>query len=131
MIVVDASVLAPALADDTADGDRARARLAGEPDLAAPHLVDLEVLSVWRRAARAGDLEPRRTTLAREDLVALPLERFPHVGLLEDVWGLRENVSPYDAAYVVLAGLLGCPLLTADARLARAPRLPCHVELLE
>jgi predicted nucleic acid-binding protein len=52
VIVADASVLAPALADDGADGDRARARLRGER-LVAPELVDVEVVSVLRRAARA------------------------------------------------------------------------------
>ena len=40
MIVVDASVLAVALADDGHDGDHARARLRGER-LTAPELVDL------------------------------------------------------------------------------------------
>ena len=42
MIVVDASVVAPALADDDDDGDRARARLHGERML-APELLDVEV----------------------------------------------------------------------------------------
>ncbi|MGQ0777891.1 MAG: hypothetical protein ACT4NY_26360 [Pseudonocardiales bacterium] len=36
MIVVDASVLVNVLADDEADGDRARARLLADPDLHAP-----------------------------------------------------------------------------------------------
>jgi hypothetical protein len=45
----NASVLAPALADDDDDGDRARSRIRGER-LVAPMLVDLEVLSVVRRA---------------------------------------------------------------------------------
>ena len=44
---------------------------------------------------------------------------------------LRENVTAYDAAYVALAEALDCPLLTADARLARAPGIRCEVELVE
>jgi predicted nucleic acid-binding protein len=48
VIVVDASVLAVALGDDGTNGQRARERLADET-LAAPELVDLEVVSVWRR----------------------------------------------------------------------------------
>ncbi|MGH8885327.1 MAG: hypothetical protein ACRDYX_09185 [Egibacteraceae bacterium] len=52
MIVVDASVLANALTDD---GDMARRRLA-EGSLHAPHLVDLEVLSVLRRQTAIGQL---------------------------------------------------------------------------
>lgn len=118
MIVVDASVLATALSDDGQDGDRARERLRGE-QLAAPTLVDLEVASVLRKAARAGRLEDRRARQALTDLAALPLHRAAHVRLLERVWELRDNVPVYDAAYVALAEALGVALLTADGRLGR------------
>ncbi len=63
MIVIDASVLAPALGDDDADGDAARARLRGE-DLAAPEIIDLEVASVSRRTLA----DERRVFLALADL---------------------------------------------------------------
>ncbi len=49
--------------------------------------------------------------------------------LAEAAWELRSAVTFYDALYVVLAATLDVPLLTADARLARAPGLPCQVEL--
>ena len=62
MIVVDASVLAVALADDGSDGDHARDRLRGQ-GLAAPELIDLEVASVLRRRAHAGSLDLRRAAL--------------------------------------------------------------------
>ena len=127
--MVDASVLAPALADDGADGDRARGRLAGEA-LAAPELVDLEVASVLRRAVQGDRLDDRRSAQALSDLAALPLRRAPHRPLLARVWELRENVSVYDAAYVALAEMLSIALLTADARLVRAPGARCDVELL-
>jgi predicted nucleic acid-binding protein len=39
-------------------------------------------------------------------------------------------VAPYDAAYVSLAETLEAPLLTADARIGRAPALRCRVEVL-
>ena len=52
MIVVDASVLAPALADDTADGDAARAAVSGQA-LTAPEMIDPEVVSVLRRQVAA------------------------------------------------------------------------------
>ncbi|MGH9188614.1 MAG: hypothetical protein ACRD0Q_01050 [Acidimicrobiales bacterium] len=44
---------------------------------------------------------------------------------------LRENLSVYHALYVALAQALSAPLLTADARLSRAPQLPCEVELTD
>lgn len=43
---------------------------------------------------------------------------------------LRDNVTPYAAAYVALAEGLGCPVVTADTRLARATGLRCDVRLL-
>ncbi|MBM9466339.1 type II toxin-antitoxin system VapC family toxin [Nakamurella leprariae] len=129
MIVVDASVLAPALADDGPDGDQARGRLRGEV-LAAPQVIDLEVTSVLRRAAANGSLPDRRAALALADLVALPVRRVEHRQLLERCWGLRHTVTPYDAAYVALAEALGVVLVTADARLSRAPGIRCDVEVL-
>lgn len=129
MIVVDASVLAPALADDDADGDRARKRLRGE-QLTAPELVDLEVVSTLRRAARAGRLDERRSAQAIADLAALPLRRVPHLPLLPRVWELRDNLTAYDAAYVALAEALDTFLVTADGALEGAVGVRCEVELL-
>ncbi|RFU21574.1 type II toxin-antitoxin system VapC family toxin [Geodermatophilus marinus] len=129
MIVVDASVLVTALADDGADGDLARARLRGET-LAAPELLDLEVLSVLRRQQRGGHLPLRRAEQALTDLTDLPVRRAPHRALLGRCWELRENLSSYDAAYVALAEALAVALVTADARLARAPGTRCRVEVV-
>lgn len=129
MIVVDASVLAPALADDGADGDRARARLRGEA-LVAPELIDLEAASVIRRQLQGGQLDARRAALALTDLLEVPIRRAPHRPLLGRCWELRENLTIYDAAYVALAELLDVVLVTADARVAGAPGLRCEVGLM-
>lgn len=43
-------------------------------------------------------------------------------------WELRDNLSFSDALYVALAQALDLSLLTADAKLARTPKLPCAVE---
>ncbi|MFL5897359.1 MAG: type II toxin-antitoxin system VapC family toxin [Solirubrobacterales bacterium] len=129
MIVVDASVLAPALADDGDDGDRARERLRGE-ELAAPELIDLEVLSTLRRAARARRLDENRSLQALTDLAALPLRRVPHLPLLGRVWELRDNLSAYDASYVALAEALDTVLVTADGRIERASGINCEIAVL-
>lgn len=129
MIVVDASVVAPALADDGADGDRARERLRGER-LSAPELLDLEVVAVFRRASREGRLEERRAAQALEDLDSLPLRRISHRPLLPRIWQLRENLTVSDAAYVAMAEALDATLLTADRRLHRAGVFDCEVEVL-
>jgi predicted nucleic acid-binding protein len=130
LIVVDASVVAPALGDDGPDGDRARSRLRGER-LVAPHLIDLEVPSVWRRQLAAGLIDLRRATLALEDLLTMPLRRAPHDALLHRCWQLRDNMTMYDAAYVALAEALGAPLLTADRRLSRATGARCDIEIVQ
>jgi predicted nucleic acid-binding protein len=130
VIVVDASVLAPALADDGADGDRVRDRLRGER-LAAPELIDLEVVATIRRAARARRLDDRRSGQALMDLAALPLRRVPHLPLLARVWELRDNLTAYDAAYVALAEALDALLLTAEGPMGRASGLRCEIEVLD
>ena len=130
MLVVDASVLAPALADDGTAGDMARARLRGHA-LVAPELVDLETTSVIRRQLLAGQLDARRARLALMDLVELPLRRAPHRPLLARCWELRQSLTVYDAAYVAIAELLDVVLLTADARLANAPGPRCLFDLLD
>jgi predicted nucleic acid-binding protein len=130
MIVIDASVLVNALADDDTAGDLARSRLLADPDLHAPSLVDLEVLSVLRRQLGLGRLDSRRAGLAVADLRMLALTRYPHLELVSRVWALRDTVTPYDGAYVALAETLDCPLVTSDGRLARASGAGCSVELL-
>lgn len=131
MIVVDASVVVTALADDGRDGDRARQRLRHEPLLVAPHLIDVEVASAWRRLAMAGMLDERRAALAFADLLAVRIERVPHTSLLARCWELRANLTMYDAVYVALAEALHTNVLTADRRLAESPGPRCEIELLE
>ena len=80
--------------------------------MAAGDLTDdlaWEVLDIWRRLA---------------------VTRHPVNGLIERMWDLRDNVSSNDASYVALAEALGCGLLTADARLARAPGVRCPVTVV-
>jgi len=129
VIVVDASVLAPALADDGADGEAARTRLRGET-LSAPEIIDLEVAAVLRALVLAGKLPLLRAEQALADLVALPLQRAPHRPLLARCWSLRDNATIYGGSYFALAELLGVTLVTADARLAGAAGLRCAVEVL-
>lgn len=128
MIVVDASFLVMALADDGANGNRARVRLRGE-ELAAPHLVDVEVTSVLRRAVRTGGVTGQRAGQALHDLMDLEIERVPPVTLLDRVWALRANYTSYDACCVALAELFDAPLLTYDAKMAAASGARCAFEV--
>lgn len=130
MIVVDASVHANALADDAQDGDIARARLLTAEHVLAPELLDIEVASVLRRRWLAGALSDDRLADAVDDLAVLAIDRMPMRTLVRRALELRENVTPYDAVYIALAEAFGCPLLTADRRLAGAPGVRCEVELV-
>lgn len=129
MLVVDASVLVVALADDGPDGDHARRRLRGER-LTAPELIDLEVGSVLRRQNRSGQIDDRRAEMALNDLAVTPLQRAAHIDLLGRCWELRQNLTFYDAAYVALAEALEVTLLTGDRRLSRAAGPFCRIETI-
>ena len=125
MIVVDASA---ALAGLLNDGPARHALAVGQ--LHAPHLVDAEVASGLRRRVAAHELDATAGWTTLDTWRRLGLTRYPIFGLLDRVWELRDNLSAYDATYVALAERLGCSLLTADARLSRAPRLQCPITIV-
>lgn len=129
MLVVDASVLAPVVADTGSDGQRFRERLRGERVI-GPDLLRVEVASVLRRHAGSGSLTAQQANHAIDDLLAFPITVYPTAPLLRRVWELRPNVTAYDACYVALAEAVGFPLLTADRRLANAPGLRCALEVV-
>lgn len=130
MIVVDASVVVAALLSTGGAGARARERLRLDPDVHVPHLLDVEVTAALRRRVRLGQTDVEVATEIMGDLADLAALRWDHEPLLRRVWDLRDNVTPYDAVYVVLAEMLDAPLVTSDARLSRASGLRCRVEVL-
>jgi predicted nucleic acid-binding protein len=120
MIVVDASAALAALLNAGA----AR-RALGSEQLHVPHLIDAEVASGLRRQVARAQLGPDAGWTALDVWRHLGMVRYPVFGILDRVWQLRDNLSAYDATYVALAEQLGCALLTADKRLARAPGTRC------
>ena len=119
MIVIDCSAAVDALT--AVDGtDRLRAFMATD-ELCAPALLDFEVVSALRGLTLRGELEAARAEDALTDFDDLTIRRWPAGdGLRRRAFQLRDTVSACDAAYVVLAEALDCPLLTRDKRLARA-----------
>ncbi len=119
MIVVDCAAVIDALTMVEGSEDLREELVPG--DLHAPTLLDFEVVSALRGLTLGGHLSVARATDAFTDFDALPIERWPSApALRQRSFSLRENLSAYDAAYVALAEALQCPLLTRDARLARA-----------
>jgi predicted nucleic acid-binding protein len=129
VLVVDASILAPVIADAGSDGRRFRERLRHET-VAGPDLLRIEVTSVLRRHANTGRLTPAQAAAAIGDLLDFPIRVFPTAHLLRRVWELRQNMTAYDGCYIALAEALDSPLVTADRRLANSPGLRCEVEVL-
>jgi predicted nucleic acid-binding protein len=130
LIVLDASVLVNAIADDQRDGAQAREVLRQAGALAAPDLIDIETMAVLRKRWLAHALSDDRLSDAVDDLHALALERYPALPLTRRIAELRANVTAYDAAYVALAEVLDCELVTADQRLAGATGPRCPITLL-
>jgi predicted nucleic acid-binding protein len=128
VIVIDASALVEALLEGP--GGRIAGRLLGSGEaLQAPHLIDVEVAQVIRRILAEGRMDLRRAEQAILDLAEFPLARRPHTLLLPRIWELRSNLTAYDAVYIALAEALDAPLITRDARLARAPGHRARVEM--
>jgi predicted nucleic acid-binding protein len=119
MIVVDSAAVVDALTASEGTDDL-RAFLAGE-ELHAPELLDFEVVSALRGLTLRGDLTATRAEDVLTDFDDLEVRRWPsHDALRRRAFQLRDNVSAYDAAYVVLAEALDCALVTRDVRLAKS-----------
>jgi predicted nucleic acid-binding protein len=125
VIVVDASAALSGLLND----GPARQTLAHQ-QIHVPHLVDAEIASGLRRRTATRAMSAEAAWAALDTWRRLGMTRYPTFSLLDRVWALRDNVSAHDATYVAIAELLGCALLTADSRLARAPGLRCPVTIV-
>jgi predicted nucleic acid-binding protein len=124
MIVVDASVILAWLL-------RLRSiPFSDDQHVHVPHLVDIEVANAVRGHVRRGELDQRSGWDILHTFRWLAITRHGTFSMLDRVWELRHNLTAYDAAYVALAETLQCPLVTADARISRAPGLRCPVTVL-
>jgi predicted nucleic acid-binding protein len=124
-LVIDASMVVSALIDSGTDGRWAESLLTSD-SLAAPHLLTAEASNILRRSALAGAISAEQASLAYSDLLDLRVELFPYAPFATRIWGLRDNVTCYDAWYVALAETLNAPLATLDARLAKASGPRCR-----
>ncbi|MGR6973892.1 type II toxin-antitoxin system VapC family toxin [Streptomyces cynarae] len=136
MIVADCSALVFFLTDAGPTGRRVRERIAKEDRIAAPHLIDYEIMSALlglARGRRGGEPKLNETQLRKalatyRDLV---IDRHETLILWERVKSLSSNLSSYDAQYVALAETLGVPLLTCDVRISKSGAARCEIETFE
>jgi predicted nucleic acid-binding protein len=125
LVVCDASCLFEFLVD----GERGAAvgDLLMDAFVHMPQHGAVETANVVRRGELESVLTSERAIDALANLYALDIEYWPFFVTWERAWELRHNVTMYDAAYVALAEQLEAPLITVDARLARAPGVRCEV----
>lgn len=117
-LVVDASALVDLLLGEVL-GEAVAARVEGAV-LHAPAHVDAEVLSGLGRLHRSGRLTASAVGVRLSAMAAAPVARHPLANLIGGAWERRGTLRVADALYVELAAGLAAPLLTTDARLARA-----------
>jgi predicted nucleic acid-binding protein len=115
--VVDSSAIVKVLTDAEPAELVAEVAMHG---LAAPHILDLEVLNVLRRLVRRREVSEKDAVEVRHLYGSMNITRYAVDGTAERIWALRNNLTSYDASYVALAEILDAPLLTCDAKMAKA-----------
>jgi pilT protein domain protein len=124
MIVIDASAIIQVLVGRD-PGPALLDAVAG--DLAAPHILDVEVLSALRGMVLGGVLPLEAAESARRSYADLVIDRYEAALLADRVWALRNQYTSYDAMYLALAEGLGAPLVTCDRKLDAGGH---HVEVV-
>jgi predicted nucleic acid-binding protein len=119
MIVADASIVLHLVAQ-IEPVDVLEPLIAHEPWLAPSH-IDLEIINALRRYVRHEKMTVDRAEEALSNLGDLRLDRYPPEKFRGRIWEMRDNLSPYDAAYVALAELFSTPFYTRDTKLAAVP----------
>ena len=129
ILVTDASVVVDLLGRFAAEPIE-MALFGGGSQLVAPELLDIEVLHTLRKLESTKAIPANRRVHILDDFRSLPIRRFRHAALWQDIWRLRRNLTAYDACYVSLARQLEATLVTRDERIARSPDLGIDVEVV-
>jgi predicted nucleic acid-binding protein len=116
-LVVDASVVVCACL-----GWAGFEPLVGHGRLLAPCLLWSETASALRELQHRGEVDEQSATEGLERLLGAPIEPYTGRDLQREAMAVAKALGwakTYDAEYVALARLIGAPLVTIDARLAR------------
>jgi predicted nucleic acid-binding protein len=117
ILVVDASVVVSACLGRTAFEP-----LIGHGRLLAPCLLWSETASALRELQHRGAIHEETAAEGLERLLGAPIERYAGDELQREATAIAKALGwakTYDAEYVALARIIGAPLVTIDARLAR------------
>jgi predicted nucleic acid-binding protein len=127
VIVIDASAVVEALVGRRPSVE-IRDVLLGN-DVAAPHLLDVEVVSALRGLDLAGKLSRPEADRALAEYRELAIDRFGFAAVAERVWELRHGFTSYDANYLALAEAFEAELITCDSKLS-APGHSARVRVI-
>jgi len=127
--VLDASVAVTALTE--AGSPAADLLSADDAVFQVPSIFDAEVLSALRGLVRGRKFDPAAAADLIVDLMTLPVDRWHMSPLLPRMWELRDNLTPYDAAYLALAELAGAVLVTGDERITATPGARCDIQVIK
>lgn len=108
---------------DTERGRVIESELEVGADWWVPEHYFMEVLSILRRYVRTGDLTQFEADRLVARLRSVDVSKAELQPMVTEVWALRNNLTPYDACYVVLARHLGAILVSTDFKLRGAPGL--------
>lgn len=122
MIVLDASIVVELLMNGPAANSLRPVLAANGAEFLVPHLLDIEVVSAFRRMTGGRHVDPHWVGQMLQQLAALPVQRYPHEPLLGRIWQLRHNFTAYDAAYIALAEATDSVLYTSDSKLCKGHR---------
>ncbi|MEV4419472.1 type II toxin-antitoxin system VapC family toxin [Patulibacter sp. NPDC049589] len=125
--VLDAGAVVELLLRRGFDGPVRREIERASHEVRSPELLDVEVLSVFRRLSGHDVISQDDASRAVRTMRRVPIQRVAHRALAARIWDLRGRLTSYDAAYLATAerpGRDGRPatLVTTDARFGRTVR---------
>lgn len=115
-LVIDASVVTAAAANPI--GFERFRRF----ELVAPPLMWIEAVSSLHAIVWRGELRRDQAESVLDRVLSAPIRRREPDGLAREAWKVADDLGwakTYDANYVALARMLGCRLVTLDARMRR------------
>ena len=125
-VVVDSGLLLSTILDEDYSDEAIRLFQAWkdtEVMIAAPALLQYEIVAVLRKLVFRGSLSVDEALRARETLFRCPVQTLMSDTLLRRGYDLASQFNrptAYDAQYLAVAEHLGCDFWTADRRLVNA-----------
>ncbi len=102
-----------------------------DDNLIAPAILVPEFLSGIRKLAIRKRIPTNLVNRIVTRFEGLQIELFTMSAYRRELWAMTKNFSPYDATYVLLAQTTYTPLITSDARMAKAAQRNTEIILLK